>query len=159
MPQLHQLKNGREGREHDKGPTSGRIEHYKITHVIHSKCQSTDPWLSLKCFHGSIKEWEKYSAICDGLRCCAQCIQLCGTPGTVSHQDPLSVGFPRQEHWEGCHSLLHVSCRRPHWQVLYHCAYGCPGQKSLCWSSNPYVGRDLSQKWSPCGCNQVKMMS
>ena len=29
------------------------------------------------------------------------CGQLFGTPWTVANQAPLSVGFPRQEHWSG----------------------------------------------------------
>ena len=29
------------------------------------------------------------------------------TPWTVAHQDPLSMGFPRQEYWSGLHFLLH----------------------------------------------------
>ena len=28
-------------------------------------------------------------------------VQLCVTPGTVAHQAPLSMGFPRQECWSG----------------------------------------------------------
>ena len=28
------------------------------------------------------------------------------TPQTVARQAPLSMGFPRQEHWSGCHFLL-----------------------------------------------------
>ena len=28
-------------------------------------------------------------------------IQLCVTPQTAAHQDPLSLGFSRQEHWSG----------------------------------------------------------
>ena len=27
------------------------------------------------------------------------CVQLCGTPWTVDHQVPLSMGFSRQEYW------------------------------------------------------------
>ena len=44
----------------------------------------------------------------DKMRCCVlraemrcavlSCVQLCVTPGTVSHRDPLSMGFPQQEH-------------------------------------------------------------
>ena len=34
------------------------------------------------------------------------CVQLFGTPQTVAHQAPLSMGFPKQEHWTGCHFLL-----------------------------------------------------
>ena len=30
------------------------------------------------------------------------------TPFTVAHQIPLSVGFPRQEYWNGFHFLLQV---------------------------------------------------
>ena len=29
------------------------------------------------------------------------CVQLSATPWTVTHQAPLSMGFPRQEHWSG----------------------------------------------------------
>ena len=29
------------------------------------------------------------------------CVQLFVTPWTVAHQTPLSMGFPRQEHWSG----------------------------------------------------------
>ena len=32
--------------------------------------------------------------------------QLFVTPWTIAHQAPLSMGFPRQEYWKGCHSLL-----------------------------------------------------
>ena len=28
-------------------------------------------------------------------------VQLSATPWTVAHQAPLSIGFPRQEHWSG----------------------------------------------------------
>ena len=30
-----------------------------------------------------------------------RCVQLPVTPWTVAHQAPLSMGFPRQEHWSG----------------------------------------------------------
>ena len=29
------------------------------------------------------------------------CVRLFATPRTVAHQAPLSMGFPRQEHWSG----------------------------------------------------------
>ena len=28
-------------------------------------------------------------------------VRLCATPQTAAHQAPLSLGFPRQEHWSG----------------------------------------------------------
>ena len=28
-------------------------------------------------------------------------VRLCATPETAAHQAPLSLGFPRQEHWSG----------------------------------------------------------
>ena len=28
-------------------------------------------------------------------------VRLCGTPDTTTHQAPLSLGFSRQEHWNG----------------------------------------------------------
>ena len=31
--------------------------------------------------------------------CSLSCVQLFGTPWTVAHSNPLSVGFPRQEYW------------------------------------------------------------
>ena len=33
-------------------------------------------------------------------------VQLFATPWTVACQAPLSMGFPRQEYWSGCHFLL-----------------------------------------------------
>ena len=36
--------------------------------------------------------------------CCPQslsCVQLFGTPWTIAHQAPLSMGFSRQEYWSG----------------------------------------------------------
>ena len=32
---------------------------------------------------------------------CLSVVWLFETPGTVAHQDPLSMGFPRQEYWSG----------------------------------------------------------
>ena len=34
------------------------------------------------------------------------CPPLFATPWTVDHQTPLSMGFPRQEYWNGCYFLL-----------------------------------------------------
>ena len=36
----------------------------------------------------------------------AQSCPNLATPRTVAHQASLSMGFPRQEHWSGCHALL-----------------------------------------------------
>ena len=33
--------------------------------------------------------------------CALSCVQLCVTSWTVTHQAPLSIGFPRQEYWSG----------------------------------------------------------
>ena len=33
-------------------------------------------------------------------------VRLCATSQTASYQAPLSLGFSRQEHWNGCHFLL-----------------------------------------------------
>ena len=54
------------------------------------------------------------------------CLTLC-EPGTVAHQGPLSVGFPRQKYWRGLPfpspedlpylGLLHCS------QILYHLSH------------------------------------
>ena len=52
------------------------------------------------------------------------CVQLFVTPWTVAHQAPLSMGFPRQEYWNGLPlppkgifltqgSILHLL----HWQA------------------------------------------
>ena len=32
---------------------------------------------------------------------CFSHVRLCATPEMVAHQDPLSLGFSRQEHWSG----------------------------------------------------------
>ena len=37
-------------------------------------------------------------------------VRLCATPQTAAHQAPPSLGFSRQEHWNGCHFLLR--CRK-----------------------------------------------
>ena len=31
--------------------------------------------------------------------CALSCVQVFETPGTVAHQAPLTMGFPRQEYW------------------------------------------------------------
>ena len=33
-------------------------------------------------------------------------VRLFANPWTVAYQAPLSMGFPRQEYWSGCHFLL-----------------------------------------------------
>ena len=38
--------------------------------------------------------------------CVLSCVRLLATPWTVAHQAPLSMEFPRQEYWVGCHALL-----------------------------------------------------
>ena len=69
------------------------------------------------------------------------CVQLCETLWTVAHQAPLSMGFPRQDYWEGCHFLLQgiflTQVSNPcllSWQVdslpLYH--LGSTGTPSVC---------------------------
>ena len=42
------------------------------------------------------------------LPCCAvlSCILFFATLWTATRQAPLSMGFPRQEHWVGCHFPL-----------------------------------------------------
>ena len=44
--------------------------------------------------------------LCVCMLSCFSRVQLFGTPETVAHQAPLSMGFSRQEYWSGCHSLL-----------------------------------------------------
>ena len=34
-------------------------------------------------------------------QCVLSCVQLFVTPCDAAHQTPLSMGFPRQEHWNG----------------------------------------------------------
>ena len=36
-------------------------------------------------------------------------VRLLATPRTAAHQAPPSMGFSRQQHWSGCHRLLHTS--------------------------------------------------
>ena len=73
--------------------------------------------------------------VCVRVRCVQSSVQLFATPWTEAHQPPLSLGFPRQEHWSrlsftspgdlpnpGVRPLSLVSCvsctgRR----ILYHC--------------------------------------
>ena len=37
-------------------------------------------------------------------------VRLFVTPWTAAHQAPPSMGFSRQEHWNGCHRFLQVYC-------------------------------------------------
>ena len=51
-----------------------------------------------------MEEFSCPSIIKPGLSLCAQllsCVRHFATPWTVSHQAPLSLGFPRQEYWNG----------------------------------------------------------
>ena len=45
---------------------------------------------------------------------CVVCFQLFWTPWSVTHQSPLSRGFPRQEYWNGLvlfiHSFIYLGC-------------------------------------------------
>ena len=53
-------------------------------------------------------EWTRENGPFEGV--CGQllsCVQLSASPWTVAHQSTLSMGFPRQEYWMDCHSLLH----------------------------------------------------
>ena len=62
------------------------------------------------------------------------------TPWTVAHQAPLSMGFTREEYWNGLHSLLQgifltqgsnldfLHCR----QILYHLSHqGSPATSEV----------------------------
>ena len=54
----------------------------------------------LFCF--SYIEWRNRKNLMIDLSVCIQClssVQLLATPWAVTHQAPLSVGFPRQEYW------------------------------------------------------------
>ena len=107
MPQLHQLKNGREGQGAWQGPPSGRIEHYKVTHT----CQSfympgPRPMTVSKMFSWAHQRTRKVQCYVLWVEMCCTvllCVQLSVTPGTGSHQDPPSMGFPRPEYWVGGH--------------------------------------------------------
>ena len=48
--------------------------------------------------HGTCPEHKPVKEIC---LCSLSRVQLFGTPWTVAHQAPPSMGFPRQEHWSG----------------------------------------------------------
>ena len=65
------------------------------------------------------------------------------TPWTLAHQGSMSMGFPRQENWVGCHFLLqeiflthrsnlHLLFGR---RILYHW---------ITWEASPLVVRELS---------------
>jgi len=42
-----------------------------------------------------------YVSVCCCYACMLCCVWLFSTPQTVAHQDPLSMGFSRQEYWSG----------------------------------------------------------
>ena len=46
---------------------------------------------------GAFVSWDwKYTHVC-----MLSCVLVFVTPGTVAHQAPLSMGFPRQDYWSG----------------------------------------------------------
>ena len=66
--------------------------------------------------------------------CMLSCAQLCVTPRAVAHQAPLSMAFPRQECWSGCHFLLRgilplLHCQVDSWTL-------CRLRRHLGWSKN-----------------------
>ena len=74
--------------------------------------------------------WDKIPYVCV---LSTSCVQRVVTPWTIAHQAPLSMGFSRQEYWNGCHALLQgiflTQVSNPHLlrllncrQILYHWA-------------------------------------
>ena len=55
-------------------------------------------------------------------------VQLCATPWTLAHQAPLSIGFPRQEHWSGLPfpspGIFPTQGLNPQLLRLLHCQVG-----------------------------------
>ena len=47
-----------------------------------------------------------YYSLWHGMACALSCIQPFATSWTGDSQAPLSMGFPRQEYWSGCHFLF-----------------------------------------------------
>ena len=62
-------------------------------------------WVAISFSRGSswLRDWTCVSCIFPTLSSVQllSCVQLFATPWTVSHQAPLSVGFSRQEYWNG----------------------------------------------------------
>ena len=62
------------------------------------------------------------------VRSVAKFVSDSGTPGTVAHQAPLSMGFSRQEYWSGLpfpsQEIFPTQQSNPHllfgWRFLYH---------------------------------------
>ena len=63
-------------------------------------------------------------------------VQLCVTPQTATHQDPLSLGFSRQEHWSGLtfpslivrinkiiHNSMYSVCNKYPKNLSYYCSF------------------------------------
>ena len=63
-------------------------------------------------------------------------VQLCVTPQTAAHQDPLSLGFSRQEHWSGLpfpspivrinkiiHNSMYSVCNEYPTNLNYYCSF------------------------------------
>ena len=65
-------------------------------------------------------DWHIYS-IDVHARWLQPCLTLYDPWWTVAHQAPLSMGFPRQEYWVGCHSLLQgiIPTQESNWCLLH----------------------------------------
>ena len=77
-------------------------------------------------------------------------VRLCATPQTATHQDPLSLGFSRQEHWSGLqfpspivriNKIIHNSMYSVHNEYPTNLSYYCSFRdKSL---GNYFIASEL----------------
>ena len=77
-------------------PGLENFEHYFTS--MRDECNCVVVWT----FFG-INIYNCYLSVisCAYILSCFSCVRLFATPRTVAHQAPLSMGFPRQEYWNG----------------------------------------------------------
>ena len=64
-----------------------------------------------------------FSVFVVGCLIAKMCLTLCGTPWTVAHQAPLSMGFLRQEYWSGLPFLSPGDLPDPGIKLSFQCGY------------------------------------
>ena len=171
MPQLHQLKNGRERQGAWQGPPSGRIEHYKVTH----RCQSfympvNRPMTVSKMFSWAHQRMRKVQCYVLWVEmCCTMlpCVSSLWPQGLDPTRSLHPWDFPGQN-TEWVATSFSTSPASPAFAVEFFTRV--PPGKPQGWNMAPHDKKvhakvwawghacDLSQKWSPGRCNQVKMM-
>ena len=74
-------------------------------------------------------------------------VRLCVIPQTAAHQAPLSLGFSRQEHWNGCHFVLQCRKVKSESEVDQSCLT-LSDPTTAAYQAHPPMGFSRQEYWS-----------